>query len=200
MPPRNRRDPGEPLAVRAAHAVEEHRTQVTSYGFVSPRRPKRSVTVTPRPLRYWQYDPVGPVVLALVVVGVAIWLGVLASRGGAARVADEVPLAVGLALVVLLGSTGRTTVSDAALSLDVAGLRQVSSFQLVPLVLVREVVAGRPPADWPESRRRARWWPGRKRVSVRHLATDGEGDRAFTAWVRDPAAFADALGHPLREL
>ena len=198
MPPRNRHDPGEPLAVRAASAVEEHRNQVTSYGFLSPRRPKRSVTVTPRPLRYWQYDPVGPVVLALVVVGVAIWLGVLASRGGADRVTDEVPLAVGLTLVVLLGSTGRTTVSDAALSLDVAGLRQVSSFQLVPLVLVREVVAGRPPADWPQARRRARWWPGRKRVSVRHLATDGEGDRAFTAWVRDPAAFADALGHPLR--
>jgi hypothetical protein len=197
MPPRNRRESGEPLAVRAVRAVEEHRTQVTSYGFLTPRRPKRSVTVTPRPLRYWQFDPVGPVVLALVVVGVALWLGILASRGGASRVADEVPLAVGLALLVLLGSTGRTTVSDVALSLDVAGLRQVSSFQVLPLVLVREVAAGRAPEGWPEARHRSRWWPGRTRVSVRHWATDGEGDRAFTAWVRDPAAFADALGHPL---
>jgi hypothetical protein len=34
-------------------------------------------------------------------------------------------------------------------------------------------------------------------VAVRYLGPDGESDRAFTLWVRDPEAFADALGHPL---
>jgi hypothetical protein len=31
-------------------------------------------------------------------------------------------------------------------------------------------------------------------VTVRHAGSDGTGDKAFTVWVRDPAAFADALG------
>jgi hypothetical protein len=34
-------------------------------------------------------------------------------------------------------------------------------------------------------------------VSVRHLANDGQTERAFTVWVRDPAAFAEAVGHPV---
>jgi hypothetical protein len=32
---------------------------------------------------------------------------------------------------------------------------------------------------------------------VRHLAADGEAERALTLWVRNPEAFADALGRPL---
>jgi hypothetical protein len=96
-----------------------------------------------------------------------------------------------------VGSTGRLTVSDAALSTDIAGLRRSSSFGLVPLVLVRDVVRGAPPADWPRARRRGGWWPGRTRVAVRHLAPDAETDRAFTVWVRNPEAFADALDRPL---
>jgi hypothetical protein len=88
-------------------------------------------------------------------------------------------------------------VSDVGLSTDISGLRQTSSFGVVPLALVREVVPGPPPAGWPRARRRGGWWPGRSRVTVRHLGPDGDGDRAFTVWVRDPAAFADALGAPL---
>ena len=34
-------------------------------------------------------------------------------------------------------------------------------------------------------------------VSVRHLADDGRTDRSFTHWVRDPQAFATALGRRL---
>ena len=197
MAPRARRDPGEPLVVRAARAQEQHRAQVTSYGFLARRGPKRSVTVTPPPLRYWQYDAAGPVVLALTVLAVAVWLGFLGWRDGGAAAADEAPVAVLLGVVVLLGATGRLTVGDVAVSTDIAGVRQVSSFGIVPLVLVRDVVAGRPPADWPKAKHRGRWWPGRRRVSVRHLDAMAETDRAFTGWVRDPQAFADALGHPL---
>ena len=113
------------------------------------------------------------------------------------RQAAEAPIALGLGLLVLVVSTGRFTVSDFAVSTDIAGLRQTSSFGVVPLVLVREVVPGAPPADWPKAKRRGGWWPGRQRISVRHLDPDGETPKAFTGWVRDPAAVADALGHRL---
>jgi hypothetical protein len=100
--------------------------------------------------------------------------------------------------VVVVGATGRFTIGDHALSTDIAGLRQTSSFAVVPLVLVTEVVEGRPPAGWPKARQRGSWWPGRRRVSVRHLDADGVTEKAFTCWARDPAAVAAALGHPLR--
>jgi hypothetical protein len=198
MPPRSRRENGEPLVVRAAIAREQHVAQVTSYGFLARRGPKRHVTVTPRPLRYWQYDAAGPVVFALTVLALVAWLGFLGWRDGGAAVAAEVPIAVGLGVVVLLGATGRFTVGDHAASTDIAGLRQTSSFGVVPLVLVSEVVEGRAPQGWPKPKHRGGWWPGRRRISVRHLDTDGLIEKAFTIWVRDPAAVADALGRPLR--
>ena len=197
MPARSRRENGEPLVVRAALDRERHVRQVTSYGYLARRGPKRHVTVTPRPLRYWQYDPARPWVVAVTVLAVVAWLAFLGRRDGGTAVADEVPLALGLAVVVLLGATGRFTIGDHAVSTDIAGLRQVSSFGVVPLVLVSEVVEGRAPQGWPAPRARGGWWPGRRRVSVRHLDTEGLTDQAFTVWVRDPAAVADALGRPL---
>jgi hypothetical protein len=198
MPPRSRREQGEPLVVRAARDRERHIGQVSSYGFFARRGPKRTVTVVPPPLRYWQYNPASPLVALLTVVAVAAWLGYLAARDGAAAVTAELPLAVGLAALVLLGSTGRFTVSDHGVSTDIAGLRQTSSFGVVPRVLVTEVVAGAAPSGWPKPRRRGGWWPGRRRISVRHLGDDALTEKSFTVWVRDPAAVADALDQPLR--
>lgn len=197
MPPRSRREQGEPLVVRAARDRERHIGQVSSYGFFAVRGPKRSVTVVPPPLRYWQYNAAGPLVVLLTVAAVAAWLGFLGARAGAAAVAAELPVALGLAALVLLGSTGRFTVSDHGVSTDIAGLRQTSSFGVVPRVLVAEVVQGSAPSDWPTPKRRGGWWPGRRRVTVRHLADDALTEKAFTVWVRDPAGFADALDHPL---
>jgi hypothetical protein len=197
MAGRARRGHDEPPAVRAARDRERHVYQVTGFGFLRPRRPKRSVTVTPTPLRYWQYDLARWVVVVLVAVAIAGWLGFLGWRDGAAAVHGELPLVIALAVLVLAFSTGRLTVSDFGLSTDIAGLRQASSFGVVTLGLVRDVVRGAPPPDWPRAKRRGGWWPGRTRVAVRHLAPDGEADRAFTVWVRDPQAFADALDHPL---
>ena len=197
MAGRARREHDEPPAVRAARDRERHITQVTSYGFFARRGPKRSVTVTPAPLRYWQYDPARPWLVALVVLAVAAWLGLIAWWRGGAAVAEEAPLAVGLGVAVLVLSTGRLTVSDHGLSTDIAGLRQTSSFGVVTRGLLREMRRGNPPADWPKAKSRGGWWPGRTKVAVRHLAPDGETDRAFTVWVRDPEAFADALDLPL---
>jgi hypothetical protein len=194
MAGRARRGQEEPLAVRTAREHERHLQQVTSYGFLARLGPKRSVTVTPAPLRYWQYDAVRAYVVGLAALGFAAWFGWLAAQQGSAGVRGNVPLGIAIAVVVLVFSTGRLTVSDSAVSTDIAGLRRVSSFGVVPLSLVREVVAGGAPAGWPRPRRRGGWWPGRTRVTVRHAGSDGTGDKAFTVWVRDPAAFADALG------
>ena len=197
MAGRARRGHEEPPAVRAARDRERHISQVTSYGFLTPRRPKRSVTVTPAPLRYWQYNPARAWLVLLVVVAVAAWLGFLSWRDGSAAADDEAPLAIGLGVLVILGSTGRLTVSDHAVSTDIAGLRQTSSFGVVTRGLVQDVRRGDPLPDWPKTKRRGGWWPGRSKVAVRHLAPDGETERAFTVWIRDPEAFADALDHPL---
>ncbi|SDY08918.1 hypothetical protein SAMN05661080_02284 [Modestobacter sp. DSM 44400] len=197
MPPRSRREHGEPLVVQAARDRERHVSQVTSYGFFAGRGPKRTVTVVPPPLRYWQYDAASPLVVLLTVAALAAWLGFLGWRDGSAAVTDELPLAFGLAALVLLGATGRLTVSDVGVSTDIAGLRQTSSFGIVPRVLVTDVVLGSAPKGWPKPKRRGGWWPGRRRVTVRHLDGDAVTEQAFTVWVRDPAAFADALGHPL---
>lgn len=197
MTGRARRGHEEPLPLRAARDRERHIAQVTAYGFYSPRRPRRTVTVTPAPLRYWQYNLARWWVVVLAVVGVAGWLGFLAWRDGGSSAVGDTPLAVGLGLLVIAGSTGRLTVSDSALSTDIAGLRQTSSFGVVSLAQVQEVVAGRVPDGWPRARSRGGWWPGRTKVAVRQLASDGLTQRAFTVWVADPHAFADAVGHPL---
>jgi hypothetical protein len=197
MAGRARREHEEPPAIRAARDRERHISQVTSYGFFTPRRPKRSVTVTPAPLRYWQYDPARAWLIVLVAVAVAGWLGFLAWRDGGAAASDEAPLAIGLGVLVIVVSTGRLTVSDYAVSTDIAGLRQTSSFGVVTRGLVQDVRRGDPLPDWPTPKRRGGWWPGRSKVAVRHLAPDGETERCFTVWVRDPEAFADALDHPL---
>ncbi len=125
-----------------------------------------------------------------------VWLGVFGWSGGWPAVSDEAPLAVGLGLLVLALNVGRLSVSDHALSADIPAAR-TNPASIVPLVLIREVRAGDPPPDWPQAARRGGWLPGRARVVVRHLADDATTERAFTRWVRDPEAFAEALGHPL---
>jgi hypothetical protein len=195
---RRRREQDETPAVRASRERDRHAEQVGAYGFLPGSGPRRSATVTPAPLRYWQYDPARPWLVVAVLLAVAAWLGLFAWVGGPGAVAGEVPVAVLLGLAVLLLSTTRLTVSDSGLSFDVAGLRRTSSVQVVARSLVQEVRRGRPPQGWPNAERRGGWWPGRTRVAVRHLSADGTGEQALTAWVRDPEAFAEALGRPLR--
>ncbi|SFL01534.1 hypothetical protein [Geodermatophilus ruber] len=197
MAGRKRREQSESLAVRAARERERHVAQVTAYGFFPARGPRRSATVTPAPLHYWQYNPARTWLVVAAVLFVAGWLALFAWAGGSTAVVDEVPLAVTLGVAVLVLSTGRLTVSDSGLSFDIAGLRRTSSLHVVAGSLVREVRRGAPPAGWPKTRRRGGWWPGRTKVAVRHLAADGGEERAFTVWVREPAAFAGALGHDL---
>jgi hypothetical protein len=198
MAGRRRREQDEAPAVRIARERERHTAQVAAYGFFPGRGARRTATVVPAPLRYWQYDPARPWLVGAVVLGVGLWLGLAGWRGGGAAVGGEVPLAVVLGLAVLVLSTTRLTVSDAGLSSDVAGLRGTSVLHVVARSAVQEVRRGAPPEGWPKARRRGGWWPGRTRVAVRHLAADGTTGQAFTRWVRDPAAFAGALDLPLR--
>jgi hypothetical protein len=171
-----------------------HVEQARAHRFVAGWGPKRSATVVPAPLRYWQYHLPGPAALALTLLLVAVWLGLFSWGGGWAAVRDELPVALVGGLVVLLLNVSRTTVTDHGLSTDVAGTR-ADPGRVTALVEVREVRAGRPPVDWPAAKRRGGWMPRRSRVAVRHLADDGE--QAFTLWVRDPDAFASAIGVPL---
>ncbi|TFV91237.1 hypothetical protein [Blastococcus sp. CT_GayMR16] len=181
---------------RAIQERERHLEQTRGYPFLVGRGPKASATVRPAPLRYWQYDAARSTAVIFVAVVVTVWLGLFGWVGGSSALVDEAPLALGLGLVVLLLSTCRFTVSDHGVSTDVAGSR-TSPGNVVPLMLVRDVRLGDAPADWPSPTRQGGRWPGRQRVAVRHLAEDGQTDTAFTHWVRDPAAFAAALGHPL---
>ena len=190
------RDQG--LGGRAARERNLHTEQLRGYGFLAGRGPRRSATVVPAPLRYWQYDPPRPVPIAVVLGIVAIWLGVFAWGGGRTAMADEAPLALGAGLIVLVLNIGRLTVTDHGLSADIPATRTKPA-SIVPLVLVREVRVGDGPADWPPAARRGGWLPGRTRVVVRHLADDGATEQAFTRWVRDPAAFAEALERPLQD-
>jgi hypothetical protein len=93
-------------------------------------------------------------------------------------------------------NVGRLTVSDHGVSADVPAAR-TNPASVVPLAQVRAVVTGTPPPDWPDAAPRGGWLPGRTRVAVRYLSDDGATPLAFSRWVRDPAAFAEALGHPL---
>jgi hypothetical protein len=184
------------LQVRAARERELHLGQIRGHRFLAGRGPKPSATVTPVPLRYWQYDGPRPPAIAFVVVIVAAWLGVFGWVGGASAMREEAPLALALGLAVLVLNIARLTVSDHGLSTDVAGTRTPPS-RIVPLGLVRDVRLGEPPAGWPRPTRRGGRWPGRTRVAVRYLAEDGETEKAFTHWVRDPQAFGAAMGHHL---
>jgi hypothetical protein len=185
------------LGGRAAKERDLHLRQLRGYGFLAGRGPRRSATVVPAPLRYWQYDPPRPVPVAVVAGIVGIWLGVFGWGGGWPAVVDEAQLALGAGLIVLLLNIGRLTVTDHGLSADVPATR-TNPASIVPLVLIREVRAGAAPVDWPAPARRGGWLPGRTRVAVRHLTDDGVTELAFTRWIRDPAAFADALEHPLQ--
>jgi hypothetical protein len=185
-----------PPRTRGTQERDRHLQQTRGYRFLAGRGPKPSATVRPAPLRYWQYDPPGRTAILFILVVVSVWLGVFVWLGGASAFRDEAPLALALGLIVLLLSVSRFTVSDHGLSTDVAGSR-TSPSKVVPLTLVREVRLGDAPADWPKPARQGGRWPGRQLVSVRHLADDGGTDRSFTHWVRDPQAFATALGRPL---
>jgi hypothetical protein len=181
------------LPVRAARERDLHLEQIRAYGFFAGRGPKSRATSVPAPLRYWQYDLPRPVPLLFTVGVVAVWLAVFGWGGGQAALLDEAPLALGLGLLVLLCNVGRFTVSAHGMSLDVGATRTPPA-GVVPLVLVRELRVGQPPEGWPRAARKGGWLPGRTRVSVRHLAADGTTEAAFTRWVRDPEAFANAVG------
>jgi hypothetical protein len=180
---------------RAVRERELHLLQIRGYRFLAGRGPKPSATVTPAPLRYWQYDLPRTTAVLFTAAVVAVWLGAFGWIGGASALRAEAPLALALGVAVLVLNVSRLTVSHHGVSTDVAGTRTPPS-RVVPSVLVREVRLGNPPADWPQAKRQGGRWPGRTEVAVRHLNED-RTEQAFTHWVRDPEAFAAALGHPL---
>ncbi len=185
------------LGGRAERERGLHQRQLRGYGFLAGRGPRRGTTVVPAPLRYWQYEPPRWVPIAVVTGIVAVWLGFFAWQGGRSAVVDEAPLALGLGLLVIAANVGRLTVSDHGVSADVPATR-TNPASIVPLVLVREVRLGGAPAGWPRPARRGGWLPGRTRVALLYRSDDGATDRALTRWVRDPAAFAEALDRPLQ--
>ena len=185
-----------PLQGKATRERELHVEQTRGHRFVAGRGPKPSATAQPAALRCWQYDLPGGAALLFVAVVVGIWLGLFGWAGGWSGLRGEAPLALGCGLVVLVLSIRRFTVSDHGVSSDVAGSK-TSPAHVVPLVLVREVRLGDAPVGWPQPARQGGRWPGRQRVAVRHLAEDGRTEKAFTHWMRDPEAFATALGQTL---
>lgn len=182
---------------RTTRERDLHLRQLRGYGFFAGRGPRRTATVIPAPLRYWQYDPPRPMPIAVVTGIVGAWLGLYAWVGGRVAAADEAPLALSVGLIVLVLNVGRLTVTAHGLSADVPATR-TDPESIVTLVQVREVRLGDPPPDWPPPARRGGWLPGRRRVAVRHLTDDGTSESSFTRWVRNPASFAEALGHRLR--
>jgi hypothetical protein len=179
------------LHQRATRERELHLKQIRAYGFFPGRGPKRGATSIPAPLRYWQYDLPRPVPVAFVVVIVGVWLALFGWGGSREALLDEAPLALGVGLLFLLFNTGRFTVSDHGMSLDI-GATKTPPAGVIPLVAVREVRVGAPPADWPQAVRRGGWLPGRTQVAVRHV-DDAGNEKAFTRWVRDPEAFREAV-------
>ncbi len=197
MAERRRREADQSTAVRAGRERRRHLVQVEAYRFSPARGTRRSATVTPAPLRYWQYDPARPWLVATVLAVVAAWLGTAAWIGGPSTVAGEAPVAVLAGLAVLALSTTRLTVSDAGVSSDTAALLGASSRHVLGTSQVLVVRRGTAPADWPGAARRGGWWPGRATVAVRYLSDDGATEQAFTTRVRNPEAFAAGLGRPL---
>ncbi|MGY1828643.1 MULTISPECIES: hypothetical protein [unclassified Blastococcus] len=188
---RNRARPPRAAAERARRL---HAEQVRGHRFVAGWGPKRSATVVPAPLRYWQYRPGGPYAAGAAVLVVVLWLGLFGWLAGSDAVRDELPLALVAGIAVYVLNARRVTVTDHGLSFDVAGSR-TDPAAVIPSTLVQAVHVGRAPADWPRPEKRGGWLPGRSRVAVRYL--DDDGERALSLWVRDPAAFADSLGVPL---
>lgn len=170
-----------------------HLQQVGAYRFMAGRGVKRAATVVPAPLRYWQYQPAGPVALLVVVLVIGGWLTLFGVIGGWSELRGEIPLALAAGAAVLALSTRRLTVTDHAFSMDVAGTR-TDPARVVPLVMVREVRTTPLPEGWPEPTGRGGWWPGRTKVGVRILADDGREERAIALWVRGPEEFATSLG------
>ena len=177
-----------------AREQRQHVEQVRGHRFVAGWGTRRSTTVVPAPLRYWQYRPGGPLAGAAAVAVIALWLALFGWTAGWPAAREELPLALAAGIALYALSTGRVTVSDHGVSFDVAG-RRTDESTVLPSVLVREVRTGGAPAEWPSPKRRGGWWPGRTRVAVRYLADGGE--QSVTFWARDPAAFAEALGVPL---
>jgi len=176
---------------------DAHLRQVNSFSFVVPSRPKRSATKMPAALRFAQHLPASRTVRALLLLAAPAYAAVQLAQG--AGTGRAIAFAVLLAVVILAVSTYRVTISNHGISFDIAGLRQVSSFGFVPLHAVRDVRLGPSPEDWPKARLKGGWWPGRRRVNVRHLDQDAT-PRAFHVWVSDPEAFGTAmLGRPLSD-
>jgi len=191
----------------AAHGSEDHNRwsserdahlrQINAFTFLFPGRLKRSATKMPAALRYAEHLPASRTVRVMLGLAAPGYAALELARGAATGRA--ISLAVLLGGVLLAVSTYRLTVGNHGMSLDIAGLRQVSSFGFVPLLAVREARLGRHPEDWPKTRLKGGWWPRRRRVNVLH--TDEAGaPKAFYVWVSDPTAFGTALlGRPMSD-
>jgi hypothetical protein len=168
-------------AVRWERSRLRHQDALRAAGLLPWRASRR--------LRYACLTPAGPLVRAAAVLALAGYAGWAllghANRGGVLR-------ALGLTLLVVVLATNRASVSEAGLSFDVLGVRQVTSFGFVPLWAVREVSRGPRPAGWPRGRGHGGAWPGRRRVHVRYADQHGQ-DRVLSAWVRDPQRYAEAV-------
>lgn len=178
------------LQERNAHSV-----QINGFGYFFPGRAKRSATRVPSPLRYVQYLPMGRTVRLLLLVAGPAYVALQILQG--ASVGRAIGLSLALMAAIGLVSTFRMAVGNHAVSFDIAGLRTVSSFTVVPLFAIRDARRGPAGEDWPRCPVRGGWWPGRSRVSVLHV-DEGGAPAAFHVWVRDPGAFGTAvLGHPM---
>jgi hypothetical protein len=168
-------------AVRWERSRLRHDDALRAAGMVPGRSGRR--------LRYACVTPAGPLVLAgavLVLAGYSGW-----ALLGHASGADVARVGAFVLLLVLL-ATNRASVTEAGLSFDVRGLRQMASFGFVPLWAVREVSSGARPVEWPRGRWHGSPWPGLRRVHIRY-ADRYAVDRVRSAWVRDPHRYAETV-------
>jgi hypothetical protein len=169
-------------ALRWERARQRHEGVLSAAGMVPFRAGRR--------LRYACLIPVGPLarlVTGVVLLGYLIWQ----QSDGGLRTRDVIE-ALLLALAFLVLCTNRASVTEAGLSFDVAGLRKVSSFGFVPLYAVREVVAGRRPADWGRGPSHGAPFPGLGRVHIRYEDASGT-EKTRSAWVRGPQRYAETV-------
>jgi len=182
---------------RWASERDAHLRQINAFSFLIPGRLKRSATKMPAALRYAEHLPAGRTVRVMLGLAAPGYAALELTQGVATGRA--IGLAVLLAAVLFAVSTYRLTVGNHGMSLDIAGLRQVSSFGFVPLFAVREARFGRRPEDWPKARLKGGWWPRRRRVNILHTDETG-APKAFHVWVSDPTAFGTALlGRPMSD-